>query len=97
MHLQAKASKGAKFKLGVYDPKLGSAIQETTGVPCIANDMVGEVLRGIRQSFARFLDGLNDGDLRKAQLGLAHSYSRAKVCMVHLCPMRCARCRAVKC
>lgn len=76
---KAKQGKSAKFKLGVYDPKLGSAIQETTGIPCIANDMVGEVLRGIRAGFARFLDGLSDGDLRKAQLGLAHSYSRAKV------------------
>lgn len=44
---QAKESKKAKFKLGVYDPKLGSAIQEATSIPCIANDMVGEVLRGV--------------------------------------------------
>ena len=78
MPSQVKGGK-AKFKLGVYDPKLGSAIQETTGLPCIANDMVGEVLRGIRANFARFLDGLSDTDLKKAQLGLAHSYSRAKV------------------
>eukprot|EP00195_Chlamydomonas_chlamydogama_P010551 CAMPEP_0202900590 /NCGR_PEP_ID=MMETSP1392-20130828/11922_1 /ASSEMBLY_ACC=CAM_ASM_000868 /TAXON_ID=225041 /ORGANISM="Chlamydomonas chlamydogama, Strain SAG 11-48b" /LENGTH=495 /DNA_ID=CAMNT_0049587007 /DNA_START=183 /DNA_END=1670 /DNA_ORIENTATION=- len=76
---KAKAGKQAKFKLGVFEPKLGSAIQETTSIPCIANDMVGEVLRGVRLHFARFLDGLNDTDLRKAQLGLAHSYSRAKV------------------
>lgn len=76
---KAKAGKPSKFKLGVSDPKLGSAIQETTGVSCIANDMVGEVLRGVRNNFARFLDGLSDSDLRKAQLGLAHSYSRAKV------------------
>mmetsp|Transcript_4672 Transcript_4672/g.14118 ORF Transcript_4672/g.14118 Transcript_4672/m.14118 type:complete len:496 (-) Transcript_4672:385-1872(-) len=76
---KVKSEKKAKFKLGVADPKLGSAIQETTGLPCVANEMVGEVVRGIRVSFARFIDGLNDGDLRRAQLGLAHSYSRAKV------------------
>jgi hypothetical protein len=29
----------------------------------------------------RFVDGLSDLDLRKAQLGLAHSYSRAKVAL----------------
>ena len=79
IHPQVKQGKSAKFKLGVYDPKLGSAIQEATSFPCVANDMVGEVLRGIRAGFARFLDGLSDTDLRKAQLGLAHSYSRAKV------------------
>ncbi len=44
--MQVKDSKKAKFKLGVYDPKLGSAIQEATNIPCVANDMVGEVLRG---------------------------------------------------
>ncbi len=78
-HRQVKDGKKAKFRLGVCDPKLGSAIQESTNVPCVANDMVGEVLRGIRQSYARFIDGTSESDLRKAQLGLAHSYSRAKV------------------
>jgi nucleolar protein 56 len=76
---KVKTGKSPKFKLGLSDPKLGSAIQESTNIPCIANDVVGEVLRGIRQAFARFVDGLSDLDLRKAQLGLAHSYSRAKV------------------
>ncbi len=38
--VQVKDTKKAKFKLGVSEPKLGSAIQETTGVPCIANEMV---------------------------------------------------------
>ncbi len=77
--MQVKDVKKAKFRLGVYDPKLGSAIQETTSVPCIANDSVGEVLRGVRLHYTRFLDGLTDSDLKRAQLGLAHSYSRAKV------------------
>ena len=37
---QVKDTKKAKFKLGVFDPKLGSAIQEQTNIPCIANEMV---------------------------------------------------------
>ncbi|GAB4819399.1 hypothetical protein N2152v2_006445 [Parachlorella kessleri] len=69
----------AKFKLGVSEPKLGSAIQEETGVPCECNEFVGELLRGVRAHFSRFLKGLEDRDLARAQLGLAHSYSRAKV------------------
>lgn len=76
---KVKDTKKAKFKLGVYEPKLGSAIQEETRIPCICNDQVGEVLRGIRQHFARIIGSLSDQDLQKAQLGLAHSYSRAKV------------------
>ncbi|KAL4451524.1 hypothetical protein ABPG75_007186 [Micractinium tetrahymenae] len=69
----------AKFKLGVSEPKLGSAIQEETGVPCECNEYVGELLRGVRQHLATFIKGLEDKDMARAQLGLAHSYSRAKV------------------
>ena len=76
---QVKDGKKPKFKLGVFEPKLGSIIQETTSVPCMSNDVVGEVLRGIRQHFARYVDGVSDTDIKRAQLGLAHSYSRAKV------------------
>jgi hypothetical protein len=38
-----------------------------------------EMLRGCRMHLDRFVKGLKEGDLGKAQLGLAHSYSRAKV------------------
>ena len=69
----------AKFKLGVSEAKLGSAIQEDTGAPCECNEMTGELLRGVRAHFATFIKGLNDADMSRAQLGLAHSYSRAKV------------------
>jgi nucleolar protein 56 len=74
-------------KLGVSEPKLGSAIQEATGVSCVAGEAVGELLRGVRLHFTRLLgaagsgdtNALRDADLQRAQLGLAHSYSRAKV------------------
>ena len=69
----------AKFKLGVSEAKLGSAIQEETSAPCECNEMVGELLRGVRAHFATFVKGLTDSDMSRAQLGLAHSYSRAKV------------------
>jgi hypothetical protein len=38
-----------------------------------------ELIRGIRLHFGSFVKGLADGNLEKAQLGLGHSYSRAKV------------------
>ncbi|KXZ52767.1 hypothetical protein GPECTOR_8g157 [Gonium pectorale] len=75
---KVKEGKKAKFKLGVFEPKLGSIIQETTNIPCISNDAVGEVIRGIRANLARFIT-VPDADMKRAQLGLAHSYSRAKV------------------
>ena len=74
-----KDAKKAKFQLGVSDPKLGNSIVESTGVPCVCNDQIGELIRGCRTHFSRFIKGLKDGDYEKAQLGLAHSYSRAKV------------------
>ncbi|KAJ6676525.1 NUCLEOLAR PROTEIN 5 NUCLEOLAR PROTEIN NOP5 NOP58 [Salix viminalis] len=43
------------------------------------NDFVHEILRGVRLHFERFIKDLKPGDLEKAQLGLGHSYSRAKV------------------
>ena len=76
---KVKDSKKAKFQLGVSDPKLGNSIVEATNIPCVCNDHIGEIIRGCRMHFSRFIKGLKDGDYEKAQLGLAHSYSRAKV------------------
>ncbi|KFM28625.1 Nucleolar protein 56 [Auxenochlorella protothecoides] len=76
---KVKKASSAKFKLGVSEPKLGSAIQEETSVPCECNEFVGELIRGVRAHFTTFIRGLEEGDSARAQLGLAHSYSRAKV------------------
>ncbi|MED6207398.1 snoRNP complex protein nop56 [Stylosanthes scabra] len=76
---KVKEGKKAKFSLGVSDPKIGSQISEVTKIPCQSNDFVNELLRGVRFHFDRFVGDLKPGDLEKAQLGLGHSYSRAKV------------------
>ncbi|CAN6483265.1 unnamed protein product [Victoria cruziana] len=76
---KVKEGKKAKFALGVYEAKLGSQILEATGIPCRSSDFVLEILRGIRLHFERFIKALQQSDLEKAQLGLAHGYSRAKV------------------
>ncbi|CAI5499384.1 unnamed protein product [Closterium sp. Naga37s-1] len=76
---KGKAGKKASYQLGVSESKLGSAIQETAGVPCVSNDLVMELMRGVRLHFARFVKELKEGDVAKAQLGLGHSYSRSKV------------------
>nr|GLL34894.1 nucleolar protein 56-like [Ipomoea trifida] len=74
-----KDSKKAKFSLGLAEPKLGSHIFEVTKIPCQSNEFVLELLRGVRLHFEKFIENLKAGDLEKAQLGLGHSYSRAKV------------------
>ncbi|KAL0380214.1 UNVERIFIED_CONTAM: Nucleolar protein 56 [Sesamum angustifolium] len=76
---KVKEGKKPKFSLGVAEPKLGSHIYEVTKIPCQSNEFVLELLRGVRLHFDRFIENLKPGDLEKAQLGLGHSYSRAKV------------------
>ncbi|KAL5217916.1 hypothetical protein ABZP36_018600 [Zizania latifolia] len=74
-----KEGKKAKYSLGIVEPKVGSHISEVTGIPCQSNEFVQELLRGVRLHFDRFISELKKSDLEKAQLGLGHSYSRAKV------------------
>ncbi|XP_052176340.1 nucleolar protein 56-like isoform X2 [Diospyros lotus] len=76
---KVKEGKKPKFSLGVAEPKIGSHIFEATKIPCQSNEFVLELLRGVRLHFDKFIENLKDGDLEKAQLGLGHSYSRAKV------------------
>lgn len=52
------------------------------GVQCEAsttNEVVHALLRGIRLHSGKLLKGLQEGDIDRAQLGLGHAYSRAKV------------------
>ncbi len=79
MQVSGKPGKNPKFQLGVSESKLGSEIQETTNIPCVCNEFVGEIVRGLRLHISRFLKGLEEHDMTRSQLGLAHSYSRAKV------------------
>ncbi|KAK3043284.1 hypothetical protein RJ639_002527 [Escallonia herrerae] len=76
---KVKEGKKPKFSVGVAEPKLGSHIYEVTKIPCQSNEFVLELLRGVRLHFNTFIANLKPGDLEKAQLGLGHSYSRAKV------------------
>ncbi|KAM6441144.1 nucleolar protein 56 isoform 1-T2 [Liasis olivaceus] len=72
-------AKRKKVLVGVGDPKIGAAIQEELGYPCQAGGVVAELTRGIRLHFHSLIKGLTAQAASKAQLGLGHSYSRAKV------------------
>jgi nucleolar protein 56 len=76
---KVKEGKRAKFVVGVSEPKIGNAISETLSIPCECNDLTLELFRAIRLHFHHFIDGLNATDMDKAQLGLAHAYSRSHV------------------
>ncbi|XP_028018056.2 nucleolar protein 56 [Balaenoptera acutorostrata] len=72
-------TKKKKVLLGVGDPKIGAAIQEELGYNCQTGGVIAEILRGVRLHFHNLVKGLTDLSACKAQLGLGHSYSRAKV------------------
>eukprot|EP00268_Persea_americana_P042565 TRINITY_DN4261_c0_g2_i1.p1 TRINITY_DN4261_c0_g2~~TRINITY_DN4261_c0_g2_i1.p1 ORF type:complete len:378 (+),score=63.46 TRINITY_DN4261_c0_g2_i1:196-1329(+) len=74
-----KERKKPKFNLGVAEPKIGMQIFETTKIPCQSNELVLELLCGVRLHFHRFIKDLKEGDLEKSLLSLGHSYSRANV------------------
>ncbi|CAO1378222.1 unnamed protein product [Diamesa serratosioi] len=73
-----KVKKG-KTTLGVADPKLGASIAEALSIPCTHIGAVPEILRGIRMHFPNLVKGFTSTSAGVAQLGLGHSYSRAKV------------------
>ncbi|KAH7915458.1 Nop-domain-containing protein [Hygrophoropsis aurantiaca] len=75
----SKSKKGSNVVLAVSDAVLASAIGESLKIKCDASDDSQEIIRGIRLHAAKLLKGLEANDLTKAQLGLGHSYSRAKL------------------
>lgn len=75
----SKPSKKSTVTLAVWDPILASSIKSTLGISCDASEVAQDLLRGIRQHATKLLKGLQSDDLTKAQLGLGHSYSRAKL------------------
>lgn len=74
-----KPSKKNKITLGVADSKLGAAINEALSIQCSHIGAVPEILRGIRCHFPNLVKGFTAKSASVAQLGLGHSYSRAKV------------------
>ena len=58
--LPKKVAKKDKTKyLGVADPKLASAIQETLEFPCRSNEIINELIRGARWHLDRMVKGLS--------------------------------------
>ena len=78
-----KSGKKNKVSLGVADKNLAGAIKsQFPGLECETGDtseIVQDMLRGIRQHAHKLLKQLQEGDVERAQLGLGHAYSRARV------------------
>ncbi|XP_004345107.2 nucleolar protein 5A [Capsaspora owczarzaki ATCC 30864] len=79
MNVAKVGGKKSKVQLGVADARIASSITDSLGLQCKTGDVVNELLRGVRLHFTKLTKELREGDVEKAQLGLGHSYSRAKV------------------
>jgi nucleolar protein 58 len=65
--------------LGVLDAKLGGIIKESLGIPCVYNQSVMNVVRGIRSQLIHLVEGLEQPQLNAMALGLGHSLGRYKL------------------
>ncbi|EME39854.1 hypothetical protein DOTSEDRAFT_74675 [Dothistroma septosporum NZE10] len=78
-----KAGKKNKITLAVGDKNLAGSIKAGfTGLECETPDtseLAADLLRGLRLHAEKLLKQLQTGDISRAQLGLGHAYSRAKV------------------
>ncbi|XP_051173074.1 nucleolar protein 56 [Leptopilina boulardi] len=74
-----KPGKKEKIILGVGDSRLGASITEALDIKCDHTGAVPEIIRGIRFHFHNLVKGFTLKTSGVAQLGLGHSYSRAKV------------------
>jgi len=80
LFLETNMPKGGKGAvLGVSDSKLSGSINDACGIKCSHIGVIPEVIRGIRQHFTKLVKGFSAVTSDKSQLGLSHSYSRAKV------------------
>ncbi|KAL9131914.1 MAG: hypothetical protein Q9217_000274 [Psora testacea] len=81
--LEINLPKSGQITLGVADKALAGAIKGAfPHLQCETGDtseIVQDMLRGIRQHSHKLLKQLQEGDVERAQLGLGHAYSRARV------------------
>ena len=75
----SKPSKKSTVVLAVSDPLLGKSIRDVFYFGIDVSEIAQDLIRGIRQHASKLLKGLQTDDLKKAQLGLGHSYSRSKL------------------
>jgi len=80
---KTSGKKNKSIVLGVQDRNLAGSIKATfSHIECETgetSELVADLLRGVRLHAGKLLKQLQPGDVERAQLGLGHAYSRAKV------------------
>ncbi|KAJ6264688.1 hypothetical protein Dda_0837 [Drechslerella dactyloides] len=74
------AGKKKKVVLGIADKNLATSIKAGfPNIQCETNEVVQDLIRGLRLHSTKLLRQLQSGDVERASLGLGHAFSRAKV------------------
>lgn len=76
----SKRSSKSGVLLGVSDKALAGTIKQTMGINCSSDELVHELIRGIRFHVDKLLSQyIVSEDMKRSQLGLGHAFSREKV------------------
>lgn len=81
--IPSSSKSSPRVLLGIGERTLASSISQQLKIPCDTGERTLELVRGVRLHAELFLSkagtGMTKGDVKMAQLGLGHSYSRGKV------------------
>ena len=61
------------------DAKLGGAIKEKLGIPCIFDESAQQLTRGLRNQIESLVEAASASEMKSMAIGLAHSLSRYKL------------------
>jgi len=77
--LETNLPKNGKINLGVFDKDLSYDIKTTMDISCVSNEVVLEVMRGVRVFLPEFVKSISKDMIEQAQVGLCHNYSTQKL------------------
>jgi len=63
----------------VADAKLGGAIKEKLGIPCVFDESALQLTRGLRNQIESLVEAASASEMKSMAIGLAHSLSRYKL------------------
>lgn len=61
------------------DAKLGGAIKEKLGIPCVFDESALQLTRGLRNQIESLVEAASASEMKSMAIGLAHSLSRYKL------------------
>jgi nucleolar protein 56 len=68
-----------KFSLGIQEPKLAFDISQRNSIKTISNEIIFELMRGIRFYFENILKNFVHKDFKQIQYGMTHIFSQSKM------------------